>query len=404
MREAANGRTKAFYADRQYTPLWFENGKPGKAASALVALVETATYDNLDPGDYRPQRLRAALIAAETGRPEALAKADVALSRTLADYVRDLRKPKKQAMAYAEALLKPRRPDRTAVLKAAAAAASLPHYIESMGWMTPGYRGLRDALARLAPATAANVHAQDAAQVLKMNLARARVLPGPALRHILVDAGGAQLYLVEDGKIADSMRVIVGKPEEPTPTMAGIVRYAIVNPYWNLPPDLVRKRVVPLAAAGKPIASLGFEALSDWTPEARRLQQSEIDWAAVASGARDLRVRQKPGGSNAMGRVKFMFPNELGIYLHDTPERNLFKKDNRHLSSGCVRVEDAPRLARWLFGKPLSLKARAPEQFVPVPAPVPIYITYMTAVPEKAGVAFRTDIYGKDAGKRLALR
>jgi murein L,D-transpeptidase YcbB/YkuD len=121
-----------------------------------------------------------------------------------------------------------------------------------------------------------------------------------------------------------------------------------------------------------------------------------MDWHAVADGAQELRVRQLPGPANAMGRVKFMFPNDLGIYLHDTPERALFGKPVRYFSSGCVRLEDANRLGEWLFGKPLIAQTDAPEQNVPLPRPVPVYLTYLTAQASGGQVMFYDDAYGRD--------
>src|SRR3546814_10468881 len=94
-----------------------------------------------------------------------------------------------------------------------------------------------------------------------------------------------------------------------------------------------------------------------------------------------------------MGDVKFMFPNDRGIFLHDTPDRALFKDDERRFSSGCVRLEDAGRLGKWLFGQPIRTKSDAPEQWLKVPEPVPIYITYLTAAPAENGIAFREDAY-----------
>jgi murein L,D-transpeptidase YcbB/YkuD len=108
-------------------------------------------------------------------------------------------------------------------------------------------------------------------------------------------------------------------------------------------------------------------------------------------------VRQLPGKGNFMGKVKFMFPNEQGIFLHDTPDKQLLKEDARQLSSGCVRLEDASRLGRWLLGKPLPTRVKAPEQRIELPQLVPVYITYLTAMPEKGGgIAFRNDVYVRD--------
>ena len=97
-----------------------------------------------------------------------------------------------------------------------------------------------------------------------------------------------------------------------------------------------------------------------------------------------------------MGKVKFMFPNDLGIYLHDTPERVLFTKNPRYFSSGCVRLEDAERLGAWLFGKPLVAESDAPEQNVPLPHPVPVYLTYLTAQASDGRVLYLDDAYGRD--------
>jgi murein L,D-transpeptidase YcbB/YkuD len=130
---------------------------------------------------------------------------------------------------------------------------------------------------------------------------------------------------------------------------------------------------------------------------------ASVHWGAVASGAEALRIRQLPGGSNVMGRIKFMMPNRLGIYLHDFPDKSLFAREDRRLSSGCVRLEEADRLARWLFkGAPPRPEGAAPEQRADLPEPVPVYLAYFTVLPGGAnGLDFRTDPYGLDRGARL---
>lgn len=232
---------------------------------------------------------------------------------------------------------------------------------------------------------------------LELNLDRARLLPGPGVRHITVNVAAQQLVYYADGMEAGRMKVVAGKPAEQTPMLAGMVRYAILNPYWNVPPDLVQRKAATGVLTGATMRKLGFEALSDWSAQPQILDPATIDWKAVAAGAQELRVRQTPGPSNAMGKVKFMFPNDLGIYLHDTPERELFAKPVRYFSSGCVRLEDAARLGEWLFGKPLAPQTDAPEQNVPLPRPVPVYLTYLTAEAKDGGVAFYDDAYGRDA-------
>ena len=263
-------------------------------------------------------------------------------------------------------------------------------------------RGLpADGVAGSLTIAALNENPRDRERLIRVNLERARALPAdPGRRYILVDAASARLWLYENGKVADTMKVVVGKPAEPTPMLAGLMHYALVNPYWNIPPDLARNRVAPevLSKGVGYLKKMRYELLSDWSENPEVIDPKTIDWAAVAAGRKEVRIRQLPGKGNAMGKMKFMLPNDLGIYLHDTPDRELFAKADRHFSSGCVRLEDAPRLAKWLFGAPLVTRSGAPEQRVDLPEPVPVYITYLTTAPAGTGLVFRSDPYGRDRG------
>ncbi len=199
-------------------------------------------------------------------------------------------------------------------------------------------------------------------------------------RYLLVDAASARLFMVEDGAVRDSMRVIVGKAGAQTPTIASQIYYATLNPYWNVPDDLARK----IVAANVLKYGLGYlddqryEVLDSFGDQANRIDPRDVDWQAVAAGRETVKVRQLPGPGNSMGEVKFGFPNAHGIFLHDTPKKELFQSAERSLSNGCVRLEDAPRLARWLLGRdPSALDADVPEQHVALPRAMPIYITYL---------------------------
>jgi murein L,D-transpeptidase YcbB/YkuD len=253
--------------------------------------------------------------------------------------------------------------------------------------------------------TALNADRGLVEQRLRLNLDRARALPAAGRgRFVLVDAASARLYLYEDGEVRGSMKVIVGKPSEQTPMIAGLIRTAVLNPYWNVPVDLVQRRIAPnvLKEGSGYLKAKRYEILSDWTETASIVDPSTVDWAAVAAGQTELRVRQLPGADNSMGAMKFMFPNQFGVYLHDTPDKALFADEDRSQSSGCVRVEDAPRLAAWLFGKaPKAGKGQA-EQAVALAEPVPVFINYFTAGWTGDRFALRQDPYGRDGGFRSA--
>jgi murein L,D-transpeptidase YcbB/YkuD len=197
-------------------------------------------------------------------------------------------------------------------------------------------------------------------------------------RFVLVDATSARLYMIEDGRVQDSMRVIVGKPETPTPELKSALNYETLNPYWHVTPDLAQTLIAPrvLKDGNAYLTERGYEVLSGWGPDAQVIPPDSIDWKAVAAGTAKVFVRQRPGPANSLGQFKFDLPNGNGIYLHDTPKKELFAQDVRNLSHGCVRLEDAARLARWLLGKDPPTAA-APEENILIPRPVPITISYL---------------------------
>ena len=200
----------------------------------------------------------------------------------------------------------------------------------------------------------------------------------PQGRFVLVDAASARLYMLENGRVEDSMRVIVGKPETPTPALKSVINYETLNPYWHVTGDLAKTLIAPRVLSKGPsyLTARGYEVVSTWGKDAQVLPAASVDWKAVAAGAAKVYVRQRPGPANSLGQFKFDLPDGDGIYLHDTPKKELFAQDERNLSHGCVRLEDAPRLARWLLGKDPPA-ASVPEQNVLLPEPVPIRISYL---------------------------
>jgi murein L,D-transpeptidase YcbB/YkuD len=388
-----------FYRARGGAPLWFAPGS-GDAAQQLLILLTTARTDRLNPNRYNVKAVARAIQAAPRGGPDAVRRAEMTLSQAFVAFARDVHRDPGVGVIYVDSELKPAPPSARALLNQAAAARGLSDFIQNSGWMNPIYGKLRLAL------TSRLYRSEHERQLLALNLERARAL-GPATgRYVIVNAPAARLYMYENGQVVDSMRVVAGRPDPiaQTPMMNAFIRYVALNPYWNSPPDITSKRLAPtiLKEGRAYFKKRGYEVLSDWTEHAHAIDPMSIDWRAVAAGRVEVRMRQKPGPANSMGRMKFMFPNAQGIWLHDTPEQEKIDEAARLQSNGCVRLEDAPRFARWLFnGRPPKPQGARPEQKVNLPSPVPVYLTYLTAVPSGTSIVYFDDFYGKD---RQALR
>jgi murein L,D-transpeptidase YcbB/YkuD len=393
----------SFYARRGWRSLWLQGGRIAPESAELIAAVRRAADDGLDPADYHLHAVQRALAAAASGRPDDLARAELSLSRLLTRFAADLRTPAPGAeMIYADPAVAPPGADPRAVLDTLASGGSLADGLTAALRMSPVYVKLR---AALADAHARGDHA--AAQAIRPNLERARALPPDmGRRYVLVDVAAQRLELWEDGRLTDAMRVVVGKPSQPTPQLAGMIRFAVLNPYWHVPPDLAAESIAPAVLRDGPRALQreDLEAVNAFSPGATPVDPGSIDWAEVASGAEKVYLRQRPGPGNMMGQVKFIFPNPVGVYLHDTPLKGLFAGAQRTESAGCVRLSDAPRLARRLLGAGVDLAGSgAPEQRVDLPQPVPVYLVYFTVRPTASGLERRADIYGRDAPLSRAI-
>ncbi|HEY8591612.1 MAG TPA: L,D-transpeptidase family protein [Sphingomicrobium sp.] len=397
------GGVADFYRARGGRSLWFSPGS-GAAAQQLVALLATAQADRLNPRRYNVRALTRA-VADARANPAAAQRADMMLSEAFVAYARDQKHDPNVGIVYVDPELRPAPPSAMELLSAAARAPSLSDYVQNMGWMSPIYAKLRAAIA------GRMYNGEGQRRLLELNLERARALPAAHGRYVIVNPPAARLYMYEDGQVVDSMRVVAGRPDPiaQTPMMNAYMRYIALNPYWNSPADITAKKLAPtiLKEGRSYFSKRGYELLSDWSDHARVIDPMSIDWRAVQQGRIQARLRQKPGPANSMGRMKFMFPNSQGIWLHDTPEREKIEEAARLQSNGCVRLEDAPRFARWLFnGRAPKAQGARPEQKVNLPQPVPIYITYLTAVPSGTSIVYFDDFYGKDRGqaRRMAAR
>ena len=399
---SANGVTvRYYYVRRQYPAIWF-GAKGGDAAiGQLLTVLRRAPIDGMSSGPQVAASVEAAVQRARTSNdPMQVKAAELALSAAWTDYVQAIKRPSSNVIYGDPALAQTApHPDRTLAL--AEAAPSLAQHVQSVASVNPYYAAIRDVA--IAEATANNGRPSDKAL---LNLERARIIPGSG-KYILVNSAEQRLHMIEGGQSVDSMKVVVGdldKLKMPTPIIASTMHYAIANPYWHVPPHLIRKTIGPaVVKQGEAyLKSRGYEVISDFSEHPQILPASSVDWKGVVAGTAKVNLRQKPGGANSMGRMKFPFPNREGIYLHDTPTKQYFALSNRAKSNGCIRVEDYRRLANWLFGRDVAAVGSDPEQHVSLPRGVPVFVTYLTMVPSATGMASFEDRYGWDRPGAMA--
>ncbi|MFL6854776.1 MAG: L,D-transpeptidase family protein [Sphingomicrobium sp.] len=382
-----------FYAASKNAPIWFRSGQ-AEAGPLLVSILRRSTIEGFSRGPQLAADVEAALAKAQAGDPAALQEADRLLSRAWVAYVQAIHAPT-PGMLYGEKWVTPVVPTTFAILGKALRAPSLVEHLKSVSDVNPIYRALRDAALTEAKLPDGGNAARYAA-----NLERVRSIPATG-KFVLVDAATARLWMYEDGQPVDSMKVIVGDKAKlglPTPMIASVIWYATFNPYWHVPDHLVKKTLAKhvIEDGEGYLKKNGYEIVSDWNAT-EILPASSVDWKAAAAGTIHVKIRQLPGPTNSMGKLKFNFANPEGIYLHDTPNKALFAQSNRALSNGCIRLEDAKRLGHWLMGQEPVAPSSAAEQHVTLPAGIPVYVTYLTAQPHLGENRLARDIYGWDA-------
>lgn len=249
--------------------------------------------------------------------------------------------------------------------------------------------------------------AGERARQAAINLERWRWLPQDlGERHVRVNVADQSLAAYERGASVLEMRVIVGRDYRRTPVFSDRMTYLVLNPYWQVPPMIAAKDLLPLQKQDSSyFATMGFRLYDGWGTDAAEIDPAGVDWKNIRGRDFRWRLRQDPGPRNALGQVKFMFPNPFDVYLHDTPARALFAKPVRAFSSGCIRLEKPLELAefalageaRWTRQAIDEALATGKERTVRLPAPLPIHLEYWTAWVDADGtLQFRDDLYGRD--------
>ena len=259
---------------------------------------------------------------------------------------------------------------------------------------------------------AMNVPVAERIDQLKLNLERWRWHDRElGDTYVLVNIAGFDLKAVRDNSLEVEMRVIVGKLHHETPVFSDRIRYAEFNPYWNLTPHIARTETLRhLRSDPNYLSEKHIKLFSSWGSDAVELDPLSIDWQAVPPRQMSrYKLRQEPGKWNALGTVKFIFPNKYSVYLHDTPNHDLFSKSRRAFSHGCIRLSDPHAMAvflldqgdgSWNRQRVEAIVDSARRTIVNLPERIPVHLAYLTAWHDEAGVLhFNEDIYGRD--KRL---
>ncbi|MGD8834049.1 MAG: L,D-transpeptidase family protein [Desulfobacteraceae bacterium] len=259
-----------------------------------------------------------------------------------------------------------------------------------------------------------NISVEQRIAQIKLNMERWRWLP-PDLepRRLMVNIPGFELKIIRNHLPQETMRVIVGRKKRQTPLLSSTMTYLEFNPFWNVPSTIARKDILPKIQIDPDyLVKNSIRVLTGWKNNSVMLDPYDIDWQKFSKKYLPYRFRQDPSPHNALGQVKFMFPNHHSIYIHDTPAKSLFKNEIRSFSSGCIRVEDPLRLAhlllenqQWDLQRINNAIDTQKRRVIVMKEPIPVHLVYFTAWADGGDgtLNFRQDIYGRDQRLLAAL-
>lgn len=422
---------KAYYTANPDKALWIEG-------SALSARAKAAIEEIGRADDWGLKASSFVLPAVASTDPASLADAEAQLSLAVLKYARHARGGRLDPTQLTDAI------DRTAnlvapakVLGDLATASSTDDYLRKLHPQHPQFERLRQLYLSLragkaepqpAPVVAAPVEEEPSnkkgrkkkqaavpvappavtAERVLFNMEQWRWMPDDLGRlHVMVNIPEFQLRMIRDGRPIHVERVVTGSVANQTPIFSKPMQTVVFQPGWGVPPSIKVKELLPGLLAGRdPVGGRGYRM----SYRGREVSAGSIDWRSV--DIRKVSIVQPPGPSNALGMVKFLFPNKHDVYLHDTPSKSLFNADMRAFSHGCVRVRNPMRFAEVIFAETggwtptrvASLARGKPENQVPVPGEIGVHITYFTIVVEDDGkIESYRDIYGHEARLHGAL-
>jgi murein L,D-transpeptidase YcbB/YkuD len=423
-----------FYRLNAFAPLWVNPQGWNDKARRTLALLARAEEEGLDPTDYLPPPLASFTDEADGADMASLARLDIGLSAMALRYGEHLysgRIVPKRLSGYYDIV--PPALNLTRALFELSSQERPDLYLSSLAPRHPAYAAMRASLAELRgdndgvdlqgvrplPVATRTDDAEpphesderesdeDVLAKLVLNMERIRWLPRElGQRHIFVNQAAFELRLIDGDDLTWRTRVIVGKPETQTAVFSDRMETVVINPYWGVPQSIIRYEFMPkMARDRRYLERNGYEVL---TEAGRRISSRSVNWWGY-KGKIPFAVRQRPGDDNALGRIKFLFPNSHDIYMHDTPTKELFDEEVRAFSHGCVRVQNprefAEHVTGWERRRIDDLIATGENQEFDLDRHIPVHLQYFTAWPGDSGaIEFHSDIYGRDARLARALK
>jgi murein L,D-transpeptidase YcbB/YkuD len=401
-----------FYESRSSAAAWTTDAAQ---AAASLGVLRRAREHGFNPSDYGEPDL-AKVIADERALkdvrndPAKSAQLDVRLTAALLSLGRDVALGRVDPRTI-DRRWKARReaPDFVATLNAAAGGegeGAIDRWLDVVRPRHPEYAAMQKVLASLQSPAGAATAPDDRSRLIALNLERWRWLPDDlGARHILVNVPAFYMAVREQGRPVLEMKVVVGTPERRTPIFSATMETVVFSPYWNVPDSIAEGETAPAAARDPRFLTRNqIEILRRDSDGTTVVDPATVDWDDP-DAIKALAFRQKPGAHNALGHVKFLFPNPYDVYLHDTPADTLFARQGRAFSHGCVRLEKPEALASYLLRDRPEWDAariekamyRGDEQHVALKDEMPVHIVYFTAWPDgRGGVQTWPDVYGFD--------
>jgi murein L,D-transpeptidase YcbB/YkuD len=403
---------RSFYEARGFLPAWIDGSTTTPQWTDLIQQLKYSERHGLDPAKYEVAEFEQWRSQAQTKMSgtrfpvERVPGMDAQLTWAYLRYAADLLGWDENPKAiYVNWIAAPKKEDLAARLAAAVTKGQVRDSLETLAPTHQQYKGLQAALALEKERPTGH------ADQIRMNMQRWRWAPHDlGDRYVLVNVPAYQMQVMEGDTPVVAMRVIVGKPDAPTPLFSDKMTYVVFSPYWNIPSSILRTEALPHLEKDPAWLERNHMEVVGTTGEV--LDASAVDWSDE-DAVKAVRIRQAPGPENALGLVKFIFPNNFNVYLHDTPTDKLFFRDRRALSHGCIRVENPVALAHyvmsdrpeWTADRIAAAMHAQEEQTVKLKAPIPVHIGYWTAWvgPDGKTVTYTDDPYGIDARQRQLI-